>query len=123
MAINTSRQDGPGSRGSNSPGSASYLGETIEIKGEITSNEDLTIEGKVTGNITLTKPLTIGKNGVVNGEIRAETVKIDGTAEGHIEASGKLEISSGGQFSGSLKSEKLVIREGARFKGDVNLEE
>lgn len=101
----------------------SYLGKTMKIKGKITSDEYLTVEGEIEGNVDISKTLTIGKDGYVNGMINADVVKIDGKAEGNITASRKLEISSAGTFQGTLKSDKLVIEEGAVFKGKVNTEE
>lgn len=100
--------------------SKSFLGKTLEIKGKITSDEYLTVEGKVEGNIKISKTLTIGKDGYVEGEIKADEVKIHGKAEGNIEAASRLEISSRGNFTGTLKAKKLVIEEGAVFKGKVN---
>ena len=113
MASNTYSENASG---------GSYLGKSVQIKGEISSDEVLVIEGKVTGNIKISKKLTIGKDGFVNGEINAEAVKIDGKAEGAVKASGKLEISMDGTFSGDLTADKLVIEDGAVFKGRVNLD-
>lgn len=107
---------------SSSDGSESYLGKTIKIDGEITCDEFLTVEGDVKGNIKVSKTLTIGENGHVNGEIEAKDVRIIGKAEGNITATGKLEISSQGNFKGNLKSDKLVIEEGAVFKGKANMD-
>ena len=125
MAFGSDKNVGIGSSGgSTSPGaSSSYLGKTLKIKGEISSDEYLTIEGEVTGNINITKTLVIGKDGYVDGEITAEVVKIDGKAKGSITASDKLEISSRGNFHGDIKSEKLVIAEGAVFQGNANQDE
>lgn len=103
--------------------SRSYLGKSMQIKGKISSDELLTIDGKVIGNIQLTKTLTIGKNGFVEGDITAESVRIEGEVEGVINASNKLELSSQGKFSGTVKSEKLVIEEGAMFKGKINIDD
>lgn len=122
MAFGPDKNEDVGSfLGSTSPGaSSSYLGKTLKIKGEISSDEYLTVEGQVTGNINVTKTLVIGKDGYVDGEITAEVVKIDGKAKGSITASEKLEISSRGHFQGNIKSEKLVIEEGAVFQGNAN---
>lgn len=103
--------------------SGSYLGKTLKIKGEITSDEILTVEGTVEGNLNISRTLTIGKDGHVEGEIKAQQVKIHGTAEGNVEATEKLEISSNGNFSGTVRSDTLVIEEGAVFRGKVNVEE
>jgi len=101
----------------------SYLGKTMKIKGKIKSDEFLTVEGEVEGNVDISKTLTIGREGFVNGTINADVVKIDGKAHGNITASSKLEISSAGTFQGVIKSDKLMIEEGAVFKGKVNVEE
>jgi len=125
MAFNSYKKDEyPGAGGfSSSQSSMSYLGKSMKIKGKISSDEYLTVEGQVEGNIDISKTLTIGKNGYVNGTINADIVKLDGKAEGNISAASKLEIASSGTFQGTIKSDKLVIEEGATFKGKVNVED
>ena len=105
------------------PISHSYLGKTLKIKGQITTDEFLTVEGEVKGNIKTSKTLTIGKGGYVDGKITAKKVKVEGRAKGSITASDKLEISSSGNFQGNLKSDKLVIEEGALFQGNANMDD
>ncbi len=102
--------------------SKSYLGKSLKIKGEIESDEVLTIEGQVEGKIKVNNTLTIGKTGNVNGEITATILKIDGIAEGTVTATEKLEISSMGKCTGDITAEKLVIAEGALFKGTINMD-
>lgn len=125
MAFNSYKKDEySGSGGlSSSRASISYLGKSMKIKGKISSDEYLTVEGQVEGNIDISKTLTIGKNGYVNGTINADIVKLDGKAEGSITAASKLEIASSGTFQGTIKSDKLVIDEGAVFKGKINVED
>jgi cytoskeletal protein CcmA (bactofilin family) len=125
MAFNVSKKDSQFDEYSSATeqASSSYLGKTLKVKGEITSDEMLTVEGEVKGNINITKTLTIGKDGYVDGEISAEVVKIDGKAKGNITATQKLEISSKGNFYGNIKSDKLVIAEGAVFQGKANMDE
>ena len=103
--------------------SKSYLGKSLKIKGEIESEEVLTIEGEVEGTIKVNNTLTVGKTGNVKGEITATTLKIDGIAEGTVTATEKLEISSMGKCTGDITAEKLVIAEGAIFKGTINMEQ
>lgn len=109
--------------GSGDWSSGSYFGKTMRIEGEITSNEDITIEGKVDGQLEVSKTLTIGRDGYVKGEISANVVHISGEAEGHIKASEKLEISSQGKYNGDIQSDKIIVAEGALIKGTINLEE
>ena len=100
--------------------SGSFIGETMKIKGNFHSDEDVIIEGKVEGNIHVSKTLTIGKNGVVTADIDADTVRIIGLAKGNLAASQKVEILPQGRYCGNIKSEILVVREGAILIGDVN---
>lgn len=125
MAFNSYKKDEYAGSGvvSSSQTSMSFLGKSMKIKGKISSDEYLTVEGQVEGNIDISKTLTIGKNGYVNGTINADIVKLDGKAEGNITAASKLEIASSGTFQGTIKSDKLVIEEGAVFQGKVNVED
>lgn len=103
---------------SSSPGS--FIGKTMNIKADITSEEDMTVEGNITGNITISKTLTIGKSGKVTADIKASVVRIIGEARGNIEASEKVEILSQGRYTGNIKSQKLVVADGAILNGDIN---
>jgi cytoskeletal protein CcmA (bactofilin family) len=125
MAFNSYKKDEyPGGGGlSSSRSTMSYLGKSMKIKGKISSDEYLTVDGQIEGNIDISKTLTIGKDGFVNGTINANIVKLDGKAEGNITAASKLEIASSGTFQGTIKSDRLVIEEGATFKGKVNVED
>jgi len=100
----------------------SFFGKTMRIEGEITSDEDLTIEGKVKGQLQVSKTLTIGKEGYVDGKISARVVHISGEAEGYLSASEKLVISSEGKYTGSINSDTIKVAEGAQIKGTINLE-
>jgi cytoskeletal protein CcmA (bactofilin family) len=100
--------------------SGSFIGETMKIKGDFNSDEDVIIEGNVTGNINVSKTLTIGKKGEVTADIDANRVRIIGFAKGTISASNKVEILSQGRYYGNIKSEILVVEEGAILIGDIN---
>lgn len=98
----------------------SYIGKTMNINADITSDEDVTIEGRVNGNITVSKTLTIGKNGFVTADMTAAVVRIIGVAKGNIIASDKVEILSEGRYTGNIQSKKLVVAEGAILNGIIN---
>lgn len=108
---------------SGSGASSSFFGKTMKIEGEVTSEEDLTIEGKVDGEINVSKTVTIGRDGYVKGKISASVVHISGEAEGHVQASKKLEISSEGKYTGNIQSEIIRVAEGAKLKGGINLQD
>ncbi len=105
------------------PGPGSIIGKTVTINADITSDEDVTIEGKVKGNIHVGSTLTIGKNGNVTADIKAMVVRVYGMVKGNITATSKVEILSLGRCTGNIQSEKLVVEEGAILNGFVNKEE
>jgi len=100
----------------------SFIGETMNIKANISSDENVTIEGRVTGNINVSKTLTIGRNGNVTADMEASVVRIIGVAKGNIIASTKVEILSQGRYTGNIQAEKLVVAEGAVLNGYINRE-
>ncbi|UCH94194.1 MAG: polymer-forming cytoskeletal protein [Candidatus Aminicenantes bacterium] len=102
--------------------SASFIGETMNVEGDLTSDEDITIEGKVQGNISVSKTLTIGKSGRVKADITAAVVRVIGEAKGNIIASDKVEILAQGRYTGNIQSQKLVVAEGAILNGYINQE-
>ena len=100
------------------------VGKSICIRGELTGNEDLTIEGTVEGKIDLMDHnLTIGSSGRIKAEIGAKKVMIEGEVKGNIVASDKVEVASTGRVLGDIQAPRVVLADGAHFKGMVNMSE
>lgn len=102
---------------------STLIGRTLKIDGTINAEEEVTIEGQIKGKVKVNNKLVIGKGGFVSAEITAQHVRIIGKAEGNVRASDKVEIVSGGELIGNIQSPKIIIAEGALFKGNVNMEE
>ncbi len=99
------------------------IGKSIQIKGELVGNEDLTIEGRVDGKIVLKDHhLTIGANGHITAEIHAKSVSIVGQVIGNVTADDRIEIAATGSMEGDIKAPRVVLADGARFKGAVDME-
>ena len=98
------------------------IGSSMHIKGELTGEEDLTIDGRVDGKILLTgHQLTIEENGHVTAEIHdASTVIVRGTMSGNITADDKVEVASQGSMQGDIRAPRVVLADGARFKGKID---
>jgi cytoskeletal protein CcmA (bactofilin family) len=98
------------------------LGQTVVLRGELSANEDLLIEGQFEGTISLEDHrLTIGADGQVKAEIRARQVVILGTVSGNVVAREKVEIRRSGHVVGDLKAGAIAIEEGAYFKGSIDI--
>jgi cytoskeletal protein CcmA (bactofilin family) len=99
------------------------VGKSINIKGELSGNEDLTIEGAVEGKIQLKDHnLVVGATGKIQGEIQAKAVIVQGEVHGNILADDRIELATGGTVRGDLVAPRIMISDGARFKGTVDME-
>ena len=98
------------------------LGQTVVLRGELSANEDLLIEGQFEGTISLEDHrLTVGADGQVKAEIRARQVVILGTVSGNVVAREKVEIRRSGHIVGDLTAGAVAIEEGAYFKGSIDI--
>lgn len=102
-------------------GEKTILGPTLEIEGEIEGSEDLVIQGKVNGRIVSKKALTIDETGDVNATVTTEALAVSGKLNGNVEASDKVEIRREGTMIGDIKAPRVVIADGAKFKGRVEM--
>ena len=98
------------------------IGEHILIEGHIKGQEHLVIEGQMNGNVEMEKHnFTVGSNGRVDGEIRAQNVSISGQLNGTISAMGKVEVTREADFFGEIKAKSISVEDGAYFKGSIEL--
>ena len=100
----------------------SRLGPTLNIKGELSSNEDLIIEGQFQGKLDLKNHnLLVEQAGKVDADIHASNIIIKGKVKGNIFASGKVYIQKEGQMIGDVSASRISILDGAQFKGSVKM--
>lgn len=103
-------------------GASAMIGKSVEIRGEVKGNEDLTVDGRVEGTITLVESrLTIGPNAHVCANISARDVVVLGVLEGDIQASGRVELRHGCSVVGDIHAGRIAIEENAGFSGKVDL--
>ena len=98
------------------------IGKSVTIKGQIFSREDLTIEGEVDGSIELQEHrLTVGPNGKVSAGVRAREIVVLGSITGNVEALDKIDIRKDAKLIGDIKTSRIVIEDGAYFKGSIDI--
>jgi cytoskeletal protein CcmA (bactofilin family) len=98
------------------------MGQSLIIKGELNGGEDLTLDGRVEGKITLPEHvLTVGPNAMLTAEIAAKVVIILGTVKGNVSAKEKFELRAGGTMDGELSAPKIAMAEGATFNGKIEM--
>ena len=98
------------------------IGNSIVIDGEISGDEDLTIRGTVKGRITLSASLHVETSGVVEADIETDNVAISGSVTGNVHANEKVELKSDGKMIGDVKAPRILISDGAVFKGNVDMD-
>jgi cytoskeletal protein CcmA (bactofilin family) len=98
------------------------IGSSIVIDGEISGEEDLVIRGTVKGKIILKENLLVENSGVVEADIQTTNVTISGQVTGNIQASEKVELRADGRMVGDIKSPRILIADGATFKGNVDMD-
>jgi cytoskeletal protein CcmA (bactofilin family) len=100
----------------------SVIGPTLVFRGELSADEDLVIEGKIEGTIAHHKKnLTIGKQGRVTADIHASSVLVEGELNGDIHSDGLVSLASGATVNGDVYCARLVMQDGARFNGKVDM--
>jgi cytoskeletal protein CcmA (bactofilin family) len=99
------------------PNQKNLLSSDVEIKGSIKFQNELTVDGKVEGEITSAGVLTVGENSEIKGEIKTKSVTVYGKVQGNITVDERCELKARATLFGDLKATRLVIEEGATFVG------
>ena len=97
------------------------IGAKTRIKGEITGDENVQIEGYVEGSIKISRDLRIGAGGSVKATVRAQSVVISGELLGDCTATQRVQIEASGRMSGNIRAPRVVIVEGATFRGNSDM--
>ena len=99
------------------------IGPSIEIKGTVTGDEDLVVQGKVEGTIDLgVHQVTVGPSGTVTADIHAKVVNIDGEVSGDLTGGEKVVISKSGKVRGNIVAPRVTLEDGAIFKGSIDMD-
>jgi cytoskeletal protein CcmA (bactofilin family) len=97
------------------------IGETILINGNLRGDEDLTVFGKIEGSIELTRTLNVEQSGIIKADVTVRNAVISGIVVGNINASDSVEITQEGRMVGDIKAPRVIIIEGAHFRGNIDM--
>ncbi len=104
-------------------GATARLGSTLHVKGEISGNEDLYIDGTVEGLVQLDeRKLTVGAVAKLTADVIAGEVIVHGSVNGNVRGKRKIEIKKDGSVNGDLTTAQIIIEDGAYFKGSIEIE-
>jgi len=102
-------------------GAACVVAAKTQFKGEITGSEPILVEGLVEGTVRITGPLRVGPGGVVKATVSAQSVVVAGEVVGDCHATERVEIEAGGKLTGDIRAPRVVIVEGATFRGNSDM--
>jgi cytoskeletal protein CcmA (bactofilin family) len=104
-------------------GERATIGPSIFIKGDLTGDEDLIIEGRVEGKVDLKQNnVTVGRNGRVKADVFGRVVTIEGEVDGNVFAQEQAVLRQSGAIRGNITSPRVVLEDGSRFKGTIDME-
>ncbi|MGD8977154.1 MAG: polymer-forming cytoskeletal protein [Gammaproteobacteria bacterium] len=128
-------QDSPSTAGGSGPASRpapnrrtqsreeAVIGPSIHIDGDVRGEEDLVIQGEVSGTVQLlNNSLTVGRDGKVNADVHAQAVFVDGHVEGDLVGTERVCIRETAQVRGNVTSPRVSLEDGARFKGSIEMD-
>ncbi|MGE5325251.1 MAG: bactofilin family protein [Actinomycetota bacterium] len=101
-----------------------HIGKSVVIRGELTGNEDLYLDGEIEGNINLRDhKLVIGPNGKIKATITARDIVLHGRVEGNVSATERVELKKACTLVGDVSTQRIVIEDGAYFKGSIDIKD
>jgi cytoskeletal protein CcmA (bactofilin family) len=100
---------------------STIVGPSILINGNLQGDEDLTVLGRVEGTLSLTKTLNVAESGIVKADISVRNAVVSGVVVGNITASDSVEITEAGRMVGDIRAPRVIIVDGARFRGTVDM--
>jgi cytoskeletal protein CcmA (bactofilin family) len=116
------KSSGPAPSGREDPESrSSFIGPKIRFQGELLGDENVLVEGRLEGRVKISKAFRVGPHGVVLAEVAAGTVVIAGRVVGNVSADERVELLPTGILEGNIQAPRIVISEGARFTGRIDM--
>jgi cytoskeletal protein CcmA (bactofilin family) len=116
------KSGGPAPPGREDPESrSSFIGPKIRFQGDLLGDEDVLVEGHLEGRVKISKAFRVGPQGVVLAEVAAATITIAGRIVGNVSAVERVELLPTGTLEGNIQAPRIVIGEGARFTGRIDM--
>ncbi len=104
-------------------GKPGLIGKGIRITGKLRGGEDLVIEGRIEGSIALEdNHLVLERSAIINANAEVKNITVRGLMNGNSVATEKVELSEEAQVEGDIKAPRLVMRDGAKFRGSVDMD-
>jgi cytoskeletal protein CcmA (bactofilin family) len=102
---------------------AATIGPSITVRGDVTGEEDLIVQGLVEGTVTLKQNnVTVGKDGRIKANVHARIIEIEGTVEGDLHGDEQVVVRRSGNIHGNVIAPRVTLEDGCRFKGSIDMD-
>ena len=101
---------------------STVIGSGITIEGEVTTDEDVVVQGTVRGKLSARESVTVESGAVVEADVVGGPFSVAGTVTGNITSSDPVDLQSGAKVVGNVKASRITIADGAQFKGNVDMD-
>lgn len=101
---------------------STVIGAGITIEGEVTSDEDVVVQGTVRGKLSAKDAVSVEHGGVVEADVTGGPVTVAGHVTGNISSSDRVDLHNGAKVVGNVKATRITIADGAQFKGNVDMD-
>lgn len=99
------------------------IGPSLIVRGDITGEEDLVIQGQVEGKVILrNNNITIGRNGRIRADVLGKTITVEGSVQGNLVAEEKIVVRQAGEVKGNMQAPRVNLEDGAKFKGSIDMD-
>ncbi len=102
---------------------STIIGESTVVSGNVSGEEDLTVRGRIEGTVTLTKSLLVEAGGVVKADVQVKTCIVSGAVIGNVTATESVEIAKEGRMVGDITAPRVIIVDGGRLRGRIDMGE
>ena len=101
---------------------ACVISHGIQVRGNLSGSGDLVVEGRIEGHVALSALITVEQNGTVVADIETRELAVHGNMTGNADASERILVSSDATFVGDLKAPRIVLEDGAKFRGNIEMD-
>jgi cytoskeletal protein CcmA (bactofilin family) len=101
---------------------STVIGAGITIEGEITTDEDVVVQGTVRGKLSAKDGVIVEQGGVVEADVTGGPLTVGGTVTGNITSTDRVDLQPGARVVGNVKATRITIADGAQFKGNVDMD-
>lgn len=101
---------------------ACIISNGIQVRGNLSGSGDLIVQGRMEGHIALQAHVTVEEGGIAVADVEAQDLTVHGQMNGNTDATGRISIASTAIYAGDLRAPRIVIQDGARFRGTIEME-